>query len=420
MSTITAGHMTRKPFYTSLTFQLIIGLAAGGITGVLWPDIGASLNPLASGFVKLIKMVAGLIVFLTVVTGFTGMKKGAGLGRMGATAIIYFEIISTIALVLGMVLANIFQPGKGLALHAENAGALNVPTAQPPSTVDFLLGVIPKTAVDALASGVMLQVLLVAVLFGYALFALGDKAKPVNDFLGIMSEATFKVVGVILKLAPIGVFGAAAFMLGKYGIGSLLPLMKLVGLVYLGCLFIILINYNIVALLTRFSLFRFLKFIKEEIIIAFTTTSSEAALPGLIKKLEQAGCRKNAVGFVVPLGYSFNLDGASIYLTMGALFLAQAAGVDLSLAQQAGLLVVFLLTSKGVAGVTGGAFVTLSASLLMFPQIPLEGLAIILGVDRIMDAMRTTTNVIGNGVATMAISYWTNNREMSEGYTSKK
>jgi aerobic C4-dicarboxylate transport protein len=350
MSTLTADHSTRKPLYASLTFQLVIGLSAGGITGVLWPDIGASLNPLATGFVKLIKMVAGLIVFLTVITGFTGMKKGAGMGRMGATALIYFEIVSCIALALGMTLANIFQPGKGLVLHADKAVSFSSPASVPPSAVDFLLSVIPKTPVDALASGVMLQVLLVSVLFGYALFALGDRAKPVNDFLGILSEATFKVVGVILKLAPIGVFGAIAFMLGKYGIGSLLPLIKLVGLVYLGCFIIIIINYNIIALLTRFSFIKLLKNIKEEIIISFTTTSSEAALPGLIKKLEQAGCRKNAVGFVIPLGYSFNLDGSSIYLTMGALFLAQAAGVDMTFTQQAGLLLVFLLTSKGSQG----------------------------------------------------------------------
>ncbi|MDP8796692.1 cation:dicarboxylase symporter family transporter [Serratia marcescens] len=249
-----------------------------------------------------------------------------------------------------------------------------------------------------------------ALLFGYALYAMGDKGKPVVDLVNLLTEATFKVVNIILKLAPVGVFGAAAFMLGKYGIGALMPVMKLVGLVYLGCLFLIVVVFSVVAWLTRFSLFGFLKLIREELIIAFTTTSSEAALPGLMKKLELAGCSKATVGFVVPTGYSLNLDGSSIYMTLAALFIAQAAGLELSLAQQAGLLMVFLLTSKGVAGVTGGAFVTLSASLLMFPEIPMEGLALILGVDRLMDTMRTLTNVAGNGVATMAISYWQKER----------
>ncbi len=398
-----------KPFYYSLTFQLVVGLVLGCLTGVLWPDFGAQLNPLATAFVKLIKMVAGLIVFLTVITGFARMKQGAGVGKTGLMAIIYFEVISSIALLTGLVLGNLFEPGKGLTLHA-SASHDSQPASQPLSAIDFVMSIIPKTVVDALSSGVMLQILLIAVLFGYGLFAMGERAKPVIDVMNLFTEATFKVVNVILKLAPIGVFGAAAYMLGKYGIASLLPLLKLVGLVYVGCIFLILIVFSAVARLTKFSLFRFIMLVREELIIAFTTTSSEAALPGLMKKLQQAGCSKATVGFVVPTGYSLNLDGSSIYMTLAALFIAQAAGLNLGMAEQFSLLLVFLLTSKGVAGVTGGAFVTLSASLLMFPDIPLEGLALILGGDRLMDTMRTMTNVLGNGVATMAISYWKKER----------
>jgi len=408
MSATSVVGSARKPFYNTLTFQLVLGLAAGGAVGLLWPQIGAQLNPLAAAFVKLIKMVAGLIVFLTVVAGFAQIKRGAGVGRLSLISVCYFEVVSTLALLIGLTIGNLFEPGKGLALHADAATAFK-PVA-PVQGVDFVMSIIPKTVVDALAGGIMLQILLVALLFGYALYAMGEKSKPVVDLVNLLTDATFKVVNIILKLAPIGVFGAAAFMLGKYGIGALMPLMKLVGLVYLGCLFLIVVVFSIVAWLTRFSLFGFFRLIREELIIAFTTTSSEAALPGLMKKLEQAGCSKATVGFVVPTGYSLNLDGSSIYITLAALFIAQAAGLDLTFAQQAGLLLVFLLTSKGVAGVTGGAFVTLSASLLMFPEIPAEGLALILGVDRLMDTMRTLTNVAGNGVATMAVSYWQKER----------
>jgi aerobic C4-dicarboxylate transport protein len=408
MSATSVVGSARKPFYNTLTFQLVLGLAAGGAVGLLWPQIGAQLNPLAAAFVKLIKMVAGLIVFLTVVAGFAQIKRGAGVGRLSLISVCYFEVVSTLALLIGLTIGNLFEPGKGLALHADAATAFK-PVA-PVQGVDFVMSIIPKTVVDALAGGIMLQILLVALLFGYALYAMGEKSKPVVDLVNLLTDATFKVVNIILKLAPIGVFGAAAFMLGKYGIGALMPLMKLVGLVYLGCLFLIVVVFSIVAWLTRFSLFGFFRLIREELIIAFTTTSSEAALPGLMKKLEQAGCSKATVGFVVPTGYSLNLDGSSIYITLAALFIAQAAGLDLTFVQQAGLLLVFLLTSKGVAGVTGGAFVTLSASLLMFPEIPAEGLALILGVDRLMDTMRTLTNVAGNGVATMAVSYWQKER----------
>ncbi len=408
MSATSVVGSARKPFYYTLTFQLVVGLAAGGALGLLWPQIGAQLNPLAAAFVKLIKMVAGLIVFLTVVAGFAQVKRGAGVGRLGMISVCYFEVVSTLALLIGLAMGNLFEPGKGLVLHADTATALK--PAEPLQGMDFVMSIIPKTVVDALAGGIMLQILLVALLFGYALYAMGDKSKPVVDLVNLLTDATFKVVNIILKLAPVGVFGAAAFMLGKYGIGALMPVMKLVGLVYLGCLFLIVVVFSVVAWLTRFSLFGFLKLIREELIIAFTTTSSEAALPGLMKKLESVGCSKATVGFVVPTGYSLNLDGSSIYMTLAALFIAQAAGLELSLAQQAGLLMVFLLTSKGVAGVTGGAFVTLSASLLMFPEIPMEGLALILGVDRLMDTMRTLTNVAGNGVATMAISYWQKER----------
>lgn len=398
----------KKPFYLTLSFQLAVGLLLGATLGLLWPEFGAQLNPLAAGFVKLIKMVAALIVFLTIVTGFAQLKGGGGLGALGLKAIVYFEIVSTLALVLGLVLGNVFKPGAGLIIPPDGASTVVGLTAAAaaPSTTSFLLGIIPDTIVGALAGGVMLQVLLVSLLFGYAFLSLGDRAKPLTDLLVILTDATFRVVGLILRLAPIGVFGAAAFTLGKFGLASLLPLAKLVGLVYAGCAILLVVVFGIVARLSRFSLVAFLGHIKEEIIIAFTTTSSEAALPGLMRKLESAGCDKGVVGFVVPAGYSFNLDGSSIYMTLAALFIAQASGVHLGVAEQISLLLVFLLTSKGMAAVTGGSFVTLAASLAMFPDIPLAGLALILGVDRLMDAMRTVTNVVGNGVATMAISYW--------------
>lgn len=320
MSATSVVGSARKPFYYTLTFQLVLGLAAGGALGLLWPQIGAQLNPLAAAFVKLIKMVAGLIVFLTVVAGFAQVKRGAGVGRLGMISVCYFEVVSTLALLIGLAMGNLFEPGKGLALHADAATALK--PAEPLQGVDFVMSIIPKTVVDALAGGIMLQILLVALLFGYALYAMGDKGKPVVDLVNLLTDATFKVVNIILKLAPVGVFGAAAFMLGKYGIGALMPVMKLVGLVYLGCLFLIVVVFSVVAWLTRFSLFGFLKLIREELIIAFTTTSSEAALPGLMKKLESAGCSKATVGFVVPTGYSLNLDGSSIYMTLAALFIA--------------------------------------------------------------------------------------------------
>ncbi|WP_367165737.1 cation:dicarboxylase symporter family transporter [Kosakonia cowanii] len=412
MLTTPGTSSTKKPLYYSLSFQLVVGLALGIGVGLLWPAYGVELNSLATGFVKLIKMVAGLIVFLTVVTGFAGMAKGGSLGKLSFRALIYFEIVSTLALIIGFVLANLFQPGLGLSIPADGATTVSkfAEGAKSLSTTEFLLNIIPKTVLDALASGVMLQILLVSLLFGYGLYAIGDKGKPVVDMLTAVTEATFKIVSVILRLAPLGVFGAVAFTLGKFGLASLLPLLKLIGLVWFGCLIFIFFVLGTVAWLTRFNLWKFMGHIKEEMIIAFTTTSGEAALPGLVKKLETAGCSKNVVGFVVPAGYSFNLDGSSLYMSLAAMFIAQAAGVHVGLVEQISLLLVFLLTSKGLAAVSGGAFVALAASLAMFPDIPLAGLALILGIDRLMDVVRTVTNVVGNGVATMAIAYWEGQR----------
>jgi aerobic C4-dicarboxylate transport protein len=311
-----------------------------------------------------------------------------------------------------LVLGNLFKPGVGLSIPADGVATVAsfAQAGQALSTVDFLLNVIPKTVIDALAGGAMLQVLLVALLFGYALFALGERAEPLAQHLRLWTDASFKVVGVILRLAPIGVFAAVAFTIGKFGLAALLPLIKMIGLVYLGCALMIVLVFASIARLTGFSLWWFIKLIRKELIIAFTTTSSEAALPGLMTKLQEAGCSKSVTGFVVPAGYSFNLDGSSIYLTVAVLFIAQAAGLDLGWSEQLSLLLVFLLTSKGVAGVSGGAFITLAASLTMFPDIPLAGLALILGVDRLMDTVRTLTNVLGNGVATMAIARWMGQR----------
>jgi len=408
----------KKPVWRTLSFQLVVAVALGSAIGTMWPVIGVALNPLAIAFVKLVKMLAAVLVALTIMTGFSQMRIRGRVWRLAATSFLYFELVSTLGLVIGMIIANIFTPGAGLSIPSDGTQTVAkfTETGQTISIVDFLLNVIPKTVIDALASGSILQVILVSMLFGYALCTLGERAKAVTDVLHVWKDAAFVVVELVIKCAPIGVFGAAAFTLGRFGVTSMLPLIKLIGLVYLGCAVFSMAVFGAVAYLTKFNLLRFIRFIKEEMIVAFTTTSSEAALPGLMQKLEAAGCCKGIVGFVVPTGYSFNLDGSSIYLALAASFIAQAAGLNLSATDQMSLLLVLLVTSKGIATISGGAFVALAASLTMFPDIPLAGLALILGMDRLMDAIRTTTNVVGNGVATMAIAYWLDLREPRAGY----
>ncbi len=403
------------PFYRSLIFQMLVAVVLGSIVGYKFPEFGVSLNPLAGGFIKLIKMIVVLLIFATVSVGVAKLGDVRKVGRIGVKSLVYFEIVSTIALAFGLLVVNVFKPGVGMNInpaqldanlvagYATNAKALN--------TVDFILNIIPASAVNAFAQGNILQVLLFALFVGFALLHIGKRAEPIIDQIERWSEVIFAIVGAIMKLAPLAVFGAVAYTIGKFGVASLVALGKLVGLFYLTNLVFMVVVLGTIAYLAGFSLWKFIKYLSEELVLVFCTASSEAALPRLIRKLESVGCSVPVVGFVVPTGYSFNLDGSYIYLTMGAIFIAQATNIDLSMAQQIGLLCIFLLTSKGVAGVTAGGFVVLAGTLSIFPDIPLVGLGLLLGIERFMDSMRTATNLLGNGVATMVIAKWERQRD---------
>ena len=400
-----------KYFYRHLYFWVVIAILVGGTIGVLDPNLGVKLKPLGDGFISLIKMMIGPVIFCTVTLGISGAGDMKKVGRVGAKAILYFEVISTFALVIGMLVANILRPGDGfnadpstlevgeVAQFAKKATEQSVP--------QFLLHIIPSTFFDAFAgSGDLLQVLLVAILFGYALNHIGAKGKLVHDFLESASSIFFEIVNVLMKLAPLGAGGAMAFTLGKYGIDALMPLAKLMGCFYLTCILFIGLVLGAVARFAGFSVWRYLVYIRQEILLVLGTSSSESALVPLMRKLENVGCSKSVVGLVIPAGYSFNLDGTNIYLTMAALFVAQAMNIHLSLGQQLSVLVIAMLSSKGASGVTGAGFITLAATLAVVPDIPIAGLAIILGVDRFMSEGRAITNVIGNGIATIVVSKW--------------
>jgi aerobic C4-dicarboxylate transport protein len=394
---------------------MLVAVALGAVVGSLYPEFGVSLNPLAGGFIKLIKMIVVLLIFSTVTVGVAKLGDFKKVGRIGIKSLIYFEIVSTIALAIGLVVVNVVKPGAGMNInpasldanliagYASNAKALN--------TVDFILNIIPASAVNAFAMGNILQVLLFALFVGFALLHIGKRAEPLIDNIERWSEVIFAIVGAIMKLAPLAVFGAVAYTIGKFGISSLIALGKLVALFYLTNLFFMFVVLGLIAYLSGFNLWKFIKYLSEELVLVFCTASSEAALPRLIRKLEKIGCSVPVVGFVVPTGYSFNLDGSYIYLTMGAVFIAQATNIDLSMTQQLALLGIFLLTSKGVAGVTAGGFVVLAGTLSIFPDIPLVGLGLLLGIERFMDSMRTATNLLGNGVATMVIAKWEKQRD---------
>ncbi len=402
--------MAQKKFYSNLYVQVLAGIALGIIFGFVAPENAAAMKPLGDGFIKLVRMLIAPIVFTTVVVGIAHMGAMKDVGRIGLRALVYFEVVSTVALAIGLVVVTILQPGSGVGFNpgaADLSSVAQYTTASKQlSTVDFLLNVIPDTVVGALARGEVLQVLLFAVLFGLALLQLGPRVRGLVDVIAMASDTLFQIVGIIMRLAPIGAFGAMSFTVGRYGVASLISLGKLMIGVYATCLFFVFVVLGSIAASTGFSLPKFLKYIAEEILIVLGTSSSESALPRLMAKLEYLGCAKPVVGLVVPTGYSFNLDGTSIYMTMAAVFVAQASGVHLALGQELGILAVLLLTSKGAAAVTGSGFITLAATLAAFPAIPVAGLTLLLGVDRFMSEARAITNLIGNAVATMVVARW--------------
>ena len=407
----------KRPIYHSLYFQVIVAIILGVALGHFAPDAATSMKPLGDGFIKLIKMIIAPIIFCTVVVGIAGMEDMKRVGRTGGMALLYFEILSTVALVVGLVIINLVKPGAGMNVDASTLDTKAIDNYTKPgqmqSTVDFLLNVIPNTIVDAFAKGEILQVLLFAVLFGFALHKFGGRGTLVFDFIEKFSHVLFVIVGYIMKLAPLGAFGAMAFTIGKYGLSSLVQLGSLMLTFYVTCLIFVFVVLGGVARWAGFSIVKFLKYIKEELLIVLGTSSSETVLPRMMAKLENLGVRKSVVGLVIPTGYSFNLDGTSIYLTMAAVFIAQATNTPLDLSDQITLLLVLLLTSKGAAGVTGSGFIVLAATLGAVGHVPVAGIALILGIDRFMSEARALTNLVGNGVATVVIGKLTGDLDTS-------
>lgn len=405
-TTLPPGHGAGK-----LYLLVLFAIAAGALFGHFDPVHAVALKPLGDGFIALVKMLIGPIVFCTVVLGITGAGDMRKVGRVGARALIYFEVVSTIALAVGLVVMHVVQPGKGFNVDPASLDSTSVArysqAASEQSMVDFMLHIIPRTVIDAFTgTGDLLQILLLALLFGAALLKLGTRAEPVLRLIEVLAQALFAMMNFIMKLAPLGAAGAMAFTIGNYGIGSLKPLAALMGSFYLTCGLFVLIVLGSIAALTGFNILRFIVYIKDELLTVLGTSSSETALVPLMDKLEHLGCPRAVVGLVVPAGYSFNLDGTNIYLTMAALFVAQALNIDLSLQQELTLLGVAMLTSKGASGVTGAGFITLAATLAVVPTIPVAGLALILGIDRFMSEARALTNFIGNGVAAVVVARW--------------
>jgi aerobic C4-dicarboxylate transport protein len=409
-STTATAAAPRKPFYTHLYAQVLTAIVIGVLLGHFYPSLGEQMKPLGDGFIKLIKMLIAPIIFCTVVHGIASMEDMKKVGRVGVKALIYFEGVTTLALIVGLVVVNVLQPGVGMNVDPTTIDTKSIQVyttkAGQQSTVEFLMHVIPNTVVGAFAEGEILQVLFFAILFAFALFMLGERGKPVLNLIDIVSHALFNIVGIIMRVAPIGAFGAMAFTIGKYGVGTLLSLGKLMAAFYVTCLIFIFVVLGGIAWLTGFSIWKFIKYIKEELLIVLGTSSSESVLPRMMVKLENLGCKESVVGLVIPTGYSFNLDGTCIYLTMAAIFLAQATNTELTLWQQLGIIGILLLTSKGAAGVTGSGFIVLAATLASVGSIPVASIALILGVDRFMSEARALTNLIGNGVATVVVSKW--------------
>lgn len=395
----------------TLYIQVLAGIALGVLFGILSPDHAAKMKPLGDAFISALKMLIGPIIFMTVVLGIANSGSMKKVGRVGGKALIYFETVSNIALALGLIAVNVFKPGAGFnvdpATLDANAVAQYSQKAKDLGLVDFFLNLIPSTFFNAFTgSGDLLQVLLLAILFGYAVTHIGEKAKPVLVLIQSASQVFFKMVHVLMLFAPLGAFGAMAFTIGKYGIESMGPLLKLMGTFYFTCFVFIFVILGLIAKFAGFSIIKFLKYIREELLTVLGTSSSESVLVPMMEKLQKLGCSKSVVGLVIPTGYSFNLDGTNIYMTMAAVFIAQAMNIDLSLGDQLGLLVVAMFTSQGASGVTGAGFVTLAATLAVVPSVPVAGLALILGIDRFMSEARALTNLIGNGVATIVISRW--------------
>jgi aerobic C4-dicarboxylate transport protein len=400
----------KKPFYMTLWGQVLIGVALAIIYGYFKPASAIKMKPLGDGFIRLITMVITLIIFCTVVTGIAGMENLKKVGRIGGKALLYFEIVSTLALLTGMAVGNLTHPGSGFNVNPATLDAKSVAdyagAAHQVTVTDFLMNIIPTTMVDAFAKGNILQVLLVAILFGFALSMVGPKCKPVVELFDAMTHAVFGVINILMGLAPIGAFGAMAFTVGRYGIASLGPLAKLIAVFYITCILFVLVVFGLIAWVSGFNIIKFLSYIKEEIVVVLATSSSDPALPTLMAKMEKLGCSKSLVGLVVPTGYTFNTDGSSLYMTMAALFVAQATNIHLTVGQQLTIFAVAVLTSKGASGVTGAAFIALVATLMVIPTIPVAGMALLIGIDRFMSMFRAVVNMVGNGVATVVVARW--------------
>ncbi|HSY97956.1 MAG TPA: dicarboxylate/amino acid:cation symporter [Terriglobales bacterium] len=399
-----------KPFYRTLWGQVLLAIAAAIVLGYVRPHTAVAMKPLGDAFIRLISMVITLVIFCTVVTGIANMQDMKKVGRVGGKALLYFEIVSTLALLVGMVVGNLVHTGAGLNVNPATLDTKAVTNyagaAKAQSVTDFIMHIIPITAVDAFAKGDILEVVLVSILFGFALSAMGSRGKPLLDFFESLTRAVFGVINIIMRFAPIGAFGAMAFTIGAYGVGSLGPLIKLVLTFWATCILFVLIVMGGIAWLAGFSIIKYLLYIKEEIILTLAISSSEPALPTLMEKMEQLGCSKALVGLVVPTGYTFNTDGSSLYMTLAALFVAEATGTHLTLGQQLTLFAVAVLTSKGASGVQGASFIALVGTLMVIPTIPVAAMALILGIDRFMSMFRATVNMLGNGVATLVVARW--------------
>jgi aerobic C4-dicarboxylate transport protein len=404
------GPAIKKPFYRSLWGQVLVAIAIAIVLGYFTPHTAVAMKPLGDAFIRLISMIITLVIFCTVVTGIARMQDMKKVGRVGGKALLYFEVVSTLALLVGMVVGNVVHTGAGLNINPATldtkAVANYAGVAKAQSATDFIMHIIPTTVVDAFAKGDILQVVLISILFGFALSAMGSFAKPMVDFLESLMRAVFGVINIVMKFAPIGAFGALAFTIGAYGISSLGPLVKLVLTFWITCILFVLIVMGGIAWLAGFNIIKYLLYIKEEIILTLAVSSSEPALPTLMEKMEQLGCSKALVGLVVPTGYTFNTDGSSLYMTIAALFVAEATGIHLTLGQQLTLFAVAVLTSKGASGVQGAAFIALVGTLMVIPSIPVAGMALILGIDRFMSMFRATVNMLGNGVATLVVARW--------------
>jgi len=400
----------KQPLYATLWVQVTIAMTLAVALGAVSPERAIAMKPLGDAFIRLITMIITLIIFCTVVSGIAGMQDMKKVGRVGGKALLYFEVVSTIALFLGLLVGNLVHPGNGFNVNTASldtkAVAEYAGQAKAQNIADFFLHIIPTTIVDAFAKGDVLQVLLIAILFGIALSSVGPRSKPVVDLFDALTHAVFGVVSILMRFAPIGAFGAMAFTVGKYGLASLGPLLKLIATFYVTCFLFVLIVMGGIAWAAGFSIVKFLTYIKEEMLLVLATSSSETALPTLMEKLQKLGCSKSLVGLVVPTGYTFNTDGSSIYMTLAALFVAQATNTPLTFTQQVTLMAVAVLTSKGASGVQGAAFIALVGTLMVIPTIPVAGMALILGIDRFMSMFRAMVNMIGNGVATLVVARW--------------